>query len=124
MSTLILYGFLIAVFSVSYRLIMAYEPILNWWFKFGLRFQSKWYYKPIWGCEFCFAGQVALWTYLLNWIAVNFNTSATFWRYLFKVIPNYQQDNFNALNGLIFVFGTILITRVLAFGVQKVKNNS
>ena len=90
-----------------------------------MRFSKKWFYMPVWGCELCFAGQVALWTYLLNWFSVNFDTSAPFWRYLFKVIPKYQQTDFNALNGLIFVFGTIGITNVLAhYFLKYVKNDN
>ena len=114
MSTLILYGFLIAVFAVSYRLVLAYEPILNWWFRFGLNYSSRFFYRPIWGCEKCFAGQIAFWTYLFSWIASYLNTNAPFWRFLFKIIPNYQHENYNALNGLIYVFGVVLITNVLA----------
>lgn len=114
MFTLFYYGFFISVFAVSYRLVLSKEPILNWWFMFGLRFSSKWFYKPIWGCEKCFAGQVALWVYLLNWLSVNFDRNAPFWYFLFKVIPKCQPNNFNALNGLIFVFGTIITTNVLS----------
>lgn len=125
MSTLILYGFLIAVFSVSYRLILAYQPVLNWWFRFGLRYEKKWFYKPIWGCELCISGQLALWTYLISWIASYFNAFAPFWQLLFKIVPNYHQVNYNALNGLIFIAGTILITNVIAhYFLKYVKNDN
>ena len=125
MSTLILYGFLIAVFAVSYRLVLAYEPILNWWFRFGLNYSSRFFYRPIWGCEKCFAGQIAFWTYLFSWIASYLNTNAPFWRFLFKIVSNYQQANYNALNGLIFIAGTILLTNVIAYYFLKyVKNDN
>ena len=124
MSTLILYGFLIAVFSVSYRLILAYQPVLSWWFQFGMRYNDKWFYKPIWGCELCFSGQLALWTYLISWLSVNFNTTAPFWRLLFKVLPNYHQTEYNALNGLIFIFGTVLLTNIFAhYFLKYIKND-
>lgn len=124
MSTLILYSVLIAVFAVSYRLIMAYQPVLSWWFQFGMRFTGKWFYLPIWGCELCFAGQVALWTYLLNGLAVNFNTTDPFWRLIYKVVPNYRQAEYNALNGLIFIFGTVLLTNIFAhYFLKYIKND-
>jgi hypothetical protein len=114
METLILYGFLIAVFAVSYRLVMAYEPILNWWFRFGLNYSNRFFYRPIWGCEKCFAGQIAFWTYLFSWISSYLNTNSPFWCFLFKIIPNYHQESYNALNGLIYVFLVVFITNVLA----------
>lgn len=74
-------GFACALFSVNLIVILAHEPIANWWFRFGQRVGVKivkhgefeqeverWFYKPIWGCEKCFAGQLALWLYLrFNW---------------------------------------------------------
>lgn len=114
MNTLILYMFLIALFAVSYRLVLAYQPVLSWWFQFGLRFHSKWFYMPIWGCELCFAGQVTAWTYGINWISSNFKESAPFWRFIYFLIPEYHQEDYSLLNWLIFVSVTILITNFIS----------
>lgn len=44
--------------------ILVEEDIMAWWFKFGLKYRERWFYKPIWGCHRCWAGQVAFWSYL------------------------------------------------------------
>jgi hypothetical protein len=54
-----------AVISIVYMCVLSREPILNWWFRFGMRFERRAFHKPIWGCEKCFAGQLALWSSLL-----------------------------------------------------------
>lgn len=51
--------------AAVYRGILAYEPILNWWFRFGNKYEKKWFFKPIWGCHLCIGGQFGLWLYLL-----------------------------------------------------------
>jgi hypothetical protein len=54
-----------ALIGCVYIKILAYEKVLNWWFKIGLKHSKKWYYEPIWGCEKCVSGQFALWSYLV-----------------------------------------------------------
>jgi hypothetical protein len=54
-----------AIMGVVYILILSREPILNWWFRFGARFEGRFFWKPIWGCELCFSGQAALWMYII-----------------------------------------------------------
>ena len=114
MENLLFYAALIAVLAVVYRLILAYEPILNWWFAFGARFEKYFWHAPIWGCQLCFAGQIALWTYLLNWISSYLNVNAPFWRFVYFLIPEYRVNDFSVLNGLIFISTTILITKILS----------
>lgn len=69
-----LIGLACAVIAVTMIVIMPNEPILNWWFRFGQKVGIKkvqgdeverWFYKPIWGCEKCFAGQLSMWWYLI-----------------------------------------------------------
>ena len=101
---------LIAIFAYTYRAILAYEPVLNWWFKFGLRYEKKWFYKPIWGCSLCISGQMALWIYILNWSASNFNQNAPFWRFIYFLIPEYNPNDFSLILAGIFISITILQT--------------
>lgn len=70
-------GLASAVISVAMITLMSHEPILNWWFRFGERIGKpivndieveRWFYKPIWGCEKCFAGQISLWVYIFTHI--------------------------------------------------------
>lgn len=125
MENIILYSFLIAVFSVTYRCLLAHEAILSWWFQFGARFHDKWYYKPIWGCELCFSGQVVLWTYFINWVAHSgyFNLKAPFWRLIYFLIPEYHIEQYSVLNGLIFILMTIMFTLFISKLYHYVKNN-
>lgn len=108
---MILYSVLIGLFAVVYRQILAYEPILNWWFKFGSRYESRFFYKPIWGCELCISGQVALWLYLLTslggyLIEEGFTTARL---YLFYLLPwnFYVACGGNVFTGVIFITTTI-----------------
>jgi len=114
MENFILYSFLIAALAVSYKLVLAHQEVLSWWFQFGARFSGKWFYKPIWGCELCFAGQVAAWTYGLNWVSSNLNESAPFWRLIYFLIPDYGFSDHSLLNWFIFVSVTILITNFIS----------
>lgn len=98
----------IAIIAIVYRRILAYEPILNWWFKLGMKFSNYFFYKPIWGCEKCFAGQLALWTYLLNAIFINKDI------WLYKIIEPYTIQHLSLLEMLIFVTSTILMTAIFA----------
>ena len=114
MENLLLYAVLIAVFASVYRLILAYEDVLNWWFKFGSRFEKYVFYKPIWGCQLCIAGQLAFWSYGLNWMSSYFNANAPFWRFIYFFIPEYQLSNYSVLNGGIFISLTILLTKIVS----------
>ena len=51
--------------AAVYRCILAYEPIMTWWWKFGNRYEGKWFFAPIWGCQKCIGGQMGLWFYML-----------------------------------------------------------
>lgn len=53
------------VIGAVYRFVLAYEKILSWWFRFGNRFERRWFFKPVWGCAKCFAGQMAGWSWLV-----------------------------------------------------------
>jgi hypothetical protein len=52
-----------AIITYVYVFILSREDILNWWFRFGERFNGRWFYKPVWDCEKCISGQMALWSY-------------------------------------------------------------
>lgn len=50
--------------AAVYKGWLAYEPVLNWWFRFGNKYETRWFFNPVWGCVKCIAGQLALWFYL------------------------------------------------------------
>lgn len=119
----IFYSFMIAVSAYVYKNFLAQEPVLNWWFKFGDRYHKKWFYAPVWGCEFCIAGQLALWTYLLNVIfAVILKESAPISRLIFSIIPKYSFWDFSVFNGVIFICLTIFNVWVVHFISKNIKN--
>lgn len=63
--TAMVLGISAGIVAAVYRCVLAYEPVLNWWFKFGARFEGRKWYPPIWGCLTCISGQMGLWFYLL-----------------------------------------------------------
>jgi hypothetical protein len=89
----------IGIIAVVYIHILSLENILNWWFRWGNRFERRWFFRPLWGCEKCFAGQVALWLYVI----IHFPASETwqiadFWPWAVEII----------LSGIIWLFGAVL----------------
>ena len=116
---LVKWAVVFAVIAFVYREILSREKILNWWFKFGLRFEKRFFYRPIWGCEKCFAGQLAFWTFFLNWLSTNFDTNAPFWRFIFFFIPKYGKNDFNVFVGLFSVSLTIFITFLISKTIKK-----
>lgn len=62
----LIYALASGVSAAVYRGVLAYEPVLQWWFRFGNRFEKKWFFAPIWGCVKCISGQIALWAYTLT----------------------------------------------------------
>lgn len=119
---LILYALLIAITAVIYRRFLAHEEIMSWWFRFGDRYFRKWFfYKAIWGCEYCFAGQLALWTYLLNALSrVILPEYREISRFIISVIPEYHLENWSLFGGVIFVCLTIFLVGVINFVYTKV----
>lgn len=119
MLTIIFWAAIIAVVSYVYREILAYEDVLNWWFRFGLKYETKWFYKPIWGCQLCFAGQNALWIFIFNWISSNLNEKAPFWRLIFFLIPKYGNIPYSIYLGVFSVSLSILLTFILTKLLKK-----
>lgn len=59
-------GIMLGLIAAVYRGVLAYEEPFSAWWRFGNRFEDRWFFKPVWACEKCFAGQLALWIYLLQ----------------------------------------------------------
>ena len=100
------------VIGAIYRGLLAYEPVLNWWFRFGARFEKRWFYAPVWGCVKCITGQLALW-----------------WFTILQIIPCLMEterpimENFALLFGLLFtICGAILTAIILAPIIAKLEN--
>jgi hypothetical protein len=74
-----------AVIAVVYMLILPYEQFFNPWFRWGTSVginpdgSRKWWYKPLFECEKCMAGQIALWWYLVDCLEVH---TGPIWFYL------------------------------------------
>lgn len=116
---MILYAFLIGAFAAVYRNILAYEPILNWWFAIGRRWETKFWHKPIWGCEKCIAGQVCLWTYILNTVGKYPRFSGIIGR----LVPDLGVITPNLLGGILFVSTGILSAFLISYLIDHIKNN-
>ena len=116
LTELIIFSAVFALIAVVYIKILSYEEVLNWWFKFGLKFENKWFWKPIWGCHLCFSGQLALWTYVFNWISADLNHNALIWRFVFFFLPEYSMKEFS----LFFAVFSISTTIFFSFLIGKV----
>lgn len=60
-----LLSFELAVFSIVYvKILTDQDMILFWWWKFlHKHIKSDYILKPVVDCEYCVAGQLALWVY-------------------------------------------------------------
>lgn len=118
MESFIFFSVLIGITFSVYALILSTEPILNWWFRWGARFERKWFWKIIWGCHLCAAGQFAFWSYVISWInASYFAGKGGFSAYLIEAISLYHFNTFgvfwlvsyvSASIFSAFVFGTLI----------------
>lgn len=117
------YAALIGLFAVIYRHILAYEDILNWWFRFGSRYERRWFWKPVWGCEICISGQLALWTYALNWFCqVILSGKGVVSDFVFFLTPIYHQEHFSVLGVLIFVCEAVAFAYLFNKALNKLNN--
>lgn len=115
---LIIYAFCIAVVSIVYRFILS-EGILNKWFVFGLKYENRFFYNPIWGCVKCISGQIALWLILLNVVFNEFAILSTFYK---CTVYLYGLSSLNVAEAVFFISFTILITEILyKFYINKIK---
>lgn len=54
-----------ALIAVIYKNYLLAEP-LHWFLRWGERWERRWFFKPVWGCPKCIAGQLALWLYFFQ----------------------------------------------------------
>lgn len=122
MGEFFIYALLIAITAVIYRRFLAHEEILSWWFQFGDRhFSRTWIYKPVWGCEFCFAGQMALWTYALNGLSrVISPEHSEMARFITSIVPMYHFKEISVFGGVIFVCLTVFLVGVINYIYSKI----
>lgn len=122
--TMLGYALLLAVCAIVYRHILAEQEVLNWWFVWGNRFENKWFYKPIWGCELCISGQLALWTYVFNWINYSYSGQiGGVCDFLLKVVPLYHFKHYSLLELFIFICLTIGSTWTLFKGFKYLQED-
>lgn len=96
-----LIGIASAVIGVNIHLIINLEPVANWWFvlggKVGIKIVNgqeveRWFYRPLWGCEKCFSGQIALWWFLLWHVRAGTGQAGhiVHWQGYWVAIQNYS----------------------------------
>lgn len=61
----LLISFMAALIAVVYKEIIGYEDFFNFWWRFGSRYEDRWFYAPIWGCSKCLAGELSFVAYVL-----------------------------------------------------------
>ena len=107
---LLIYATLIGVASSVYANILLYTDALQWWVKIGQRYQDKIWAKPIWFCDKCISGQIALWVFLLN--TLNKASGYVLTDYISFIVPILGNSQINLLNGFILISITILIATI------------
>lgn len=108
------WSLLLGITAVIYKNFLAHEEVLNWWFRFGDKYEGRWFYKPIWGCVYCISGQLALWFYLVNWFgSVNFIKNSFLSHFISFLVPNINPGNFSLLGLIIFICTVIFIVHIL-----------
>jgi hypothetical protein len=60
----LIWGLSVGITATAIVRILAYEEFFTGWWRFGARYEHRWFFKPLWGCSHCMAGQIALWSYL------------------------------------------------------------
>lgn len=114
MLLVIFFSAVIAFAANVYKNILAHEEVLNFWFRYGAKFQDKWFWKPVWGCELCIAGQWALWYYIFRLICDRFGAGLN----IFWLMGQYPKLDYSLAEGLIFVLTAIgfskLFSRILS----------
>jgi hypothetical protein len=119
MLLILILPFIIGLFAVVYRCILAHEDITNWWFRFGLRYERRFFYKPIWGCELCIAGQMALWLFIFNVVG---GASPQLSGIIGGVVPRLGVNTLNIFGALWLITGSIGWAFTLAKGYNYLHN--
>lgn len=103
-------SFVLAICACVYMLVLSHENVLNWWFRFGSRFETtkkgsqNMIHKVIWGCEKCLSGQLALWTYLI----VVYKPFSGYFK------PSFDLGGYNLLIHLYFICISVLMARIIS----------
>lgn len=87
----LLFGFIAGMVAAIYKEVLAYEKVLNWWFRWGQKFEKKTIYQPIWGCVRCISGQIGLW----SWV-------------IFEISPYLWLDDQLTYEWLFLIYGLII----------------
>jgi hypothetical protein len=111
--TLVVLPVLTGIASIVYMDILGTEIILNWWFRVGARFEKKWFFKPVWGCQKCFAGQLCL------WLGLAFNFSPILRSFTGFFAPGWLNIPFAGLMVLFGALNASFFTLVLHSILQK-----
>jgi hypothetical protein len=103
-------GLCCSIFSTVLLVILPNERVANWWFVIGQKVGIKvvnnveverWFYRPIWGCEKCFAGQLALWLYI-----------------------RYHWRHYNLLCHLLTIGSAIIFTVIISFIINQIQRKN
>lgn len=65
-----LLGIIAGMIGTVYITVLSSQEAFNFWWRFGAKYEKKWFYAPVWLCEKCFAGQFAAWFYLFGLVKV------------------------------------------------------
>ena len=103
-----------ALIAFVYREILLREPVLHWFLLFGLRYENRWFFKPIWGCHKCIAGQLTFWFYLAWRIPIELSPeTAAYNRIITNNVHLYHLTGYSFIGHIFAICTAILITELL-----------
>jgi hypothetical protein len=115
------WGLASGIVGAVYRGILANEETFNRWWRFGARFEGRFFFKPVWSCGHCAAGQFALWTYFLLRILPAIVDAIRLNGWLFLHSIKYFSRGGIVLFCLTIAISTaILVAKVLTYFLNKI----
>lgn len=120
----LLFSASVGIIAAVYVGVLAYSPVLHWWFRFGARYEKRWFYDPVWGCVKCVAGQLALWLYLFLFVFPVLGSQQARVTLIGKIMAAYAAGT---VVGLIFgliasICGAIITAMAFARIIYKLEN--
>lgn len=113
-----------AIMGVTVNVIMPNEKILNWWFRIGEKVgkeivhgqeKERLIFRPIWGCEKCFSGQLAFWIYFFSHIRPN---EPIYW----EANGWFSFPGYSLIEHALAVCTAILSAVILSYFIHIIKN--
>lgn len=112
-------GLVAGIIATVYMCILPYEEFFTFWWRFGSKFERRWFFAPVWGCEKCFSGQFCFWVYLVRCAHVSkINILPVFWHHTaFKL----EFVGYSVIGHVFSVCAGIYLAQLFSYFLNKTK---